>query len=413
MERRDRYAPMDVDDNSSFAGWNMPKSVVTKSAFAATPLTSSSLPTMHQAPQPQLTQQRNPHVPSRSATEGPGLRKRKQPMPDEPLPEASSKTVAKVHQQRPVESVNDSIVESKKGFMSWLWSSPSSKAASEPSNNNSRSTNQQQTQHAQFNGFSNHLLWPYIVMGYLRLAFTLFTMVLSVYLIIQFIRTVQHDLEMKAVEFSSEIIQQVHDCSKMYLANKCSPPEHRVPAMQQLCSDWELCMNRDPYEVGRLKVGAEAIAEVLNRLFEPLSMKTMVFGSVLFFGTLYLYFTAPTFQNLKTLPPHLQHLDPQNHANQQQQQHSSLSSNNGNGAGSFMATPHGMPQFGVPAGAAQMHHHYYGVGAIHGQHVVDRELRRNTERISAGRGGGGNVSGRGSTRLGGLSLEDNEEDEDY
>ncbi|KAI9347290.1 Di-sulfide bridge nucleocytoplasmic transport domain-containing protein [Obelidium mucronatum] len=231
---------------------------------------------------------------------------------------------------------------------------------------------------------SNHLLWPYILMGYLRLAFTLFTMCLSVYLIFQFIKTVQHDLEMKAVEYSQDIIQQVHDCSKMYLANKCSPPEHRVPAMQQMCSDWELCMNRDPHEIGRLKVGAEAIAEVLNRLFEPLSVKTMIFGSVLFFGTMYLYFTAPSFENLKTLPPQLQHhiqnhYSPQHHSSQTQF-HQLPTNSNAIGNGSFAANPSGIPQFGVAAGAAQMHHHYYGVSPIHGAHtqsqIVDRGLRQ-------------------------------------
>ncbi|KAI8618632.1 Brl1/Brr6 domain-containing protein, partial [Chytriomyces sp. MP71] len=74
----------------------------------------------------------------------------------------------------------------------------------------------------------------------------------------------------------SELIQQAYDCGKLYLANKCSPPEYRLPALQAVCSDWELCMTHDPHEIGRLKVGADAVAEVLNRLFEPLSLKTMV-----------------------------------------------------------------------------------------------------------------------------------------
>lgn len=47
-------------------------------------------------------------------------------------------------------------------------------------------------------------------------------------------------------------------------------------------------MQRDPKEVGRLKVGAETLAEILNKLIEPLSYKTMAFGTVLLFGTLFL-----------------------------------------------------------------------------------------------------------------------------
>ncbi|KAI9348313.1 Brl1/Brr6 domain-containing protein, partial [Zopfochytrium polystomum] len=80
---------------------------------------------------------------------------------------------------------------------------------------------------------------------YLRFGFTLFTMGLSVYIIVQFVWTVHHDLEMKAVEYSSEIARQVSECSKSYFENRCDPVAGRLPAMQALCSEWELCMSRD------------------------------------------------------------------------------------------------------------------------------------------------------------------------
>ncbi|KAI8618631.1 hypothetical protein BC830DRAFT_1209355 [Chytriomyces sp. MP71] len=109
-----------------------------------------------------------------------------------------------------------------------------------------------------------------------------------------------------------------------------------------------------------------------------------IFASVLFFGTLYLYFTAPSFQTLKTLPPHLSHLQHQTTsatpAPTSQSFVQGLHQIAGAGAGSIMGNPAGMPQFGVPAGAAQMHHHYYGlpaaVSGIHAAHVVDRGLRK-------------------------------------
>ena len=50
----------------------------------------------------------------------------------------------------------------------------------------------------------------------------------------------------------------------------------RIPAMEALCQEWEICMLRDPKEVGRLQVGAETLAEILNKLVDPLSYKTMV-----------------------------------------------------------------------------------------------------------------------------------------
>ncbi|KAJ3138512.1 hypothetical protein HK100_012533 [Physocladia obscura] len=73
----------------------------------------------------------------------------------------------------------------------------------------------------------------------------------------------------------------------------------------------------------------------------------------------------------------------------------------------------GMPQFGVAAGAAQMHHHYYGVNVpgIHSSHVaandfvVDRNLRRTA---ANGRGSGG--IGTGYTDVGNKMDEDDDDD---
>jgi len=49
-------------------------------------------------------------------------------------------------------------------------------------------------------------------------------------------------------ELSLEILQQILECSNQYQINHCDPKE-RVPAMQKICSEWELCMNRRPDDV--------------------------------------------------------------------------------------------------------------------------------------------------------------------
>lgn len=49
-----------------------------------------------------------------------------------------------------------------------------------------------------------------------------------------------------------------------------------APAMVSQCSNWETCMNRDPTTIGRARVSAELIAEVINGFVEPISWKTLV-----------------------------------------------------------------------------------------------------------------------------------------
>lgn len=54
--------------------------------------------------------------------------------------------------------------------------------------------------------------------------------------------------------------------------------------MAQQCANWETCMSRDPTIVGRAKVGAELIAEVVNSFVEPISWKTLVSHPILRFS---------------------------------------------------------------------------------------------------------------------------------
>lgn len=62
-------------------------------------------------------------------------------------------------------------------------------------------------------------------------------------------------------------------CTIQYKNNNCKEP---IPAMIQQCGNWETCMSRDPTIVGRARVGAELIAEVVNGFVEPISWKTLV-----------------------------------------------------------------------------------------------------------------------------------------
>lgn len=66
-------------------------------------------------------------------------------------------------------------------------------------------------------------------------------------------------------------------CALQYKNNLCA--SNPIPAMAQQCGSWETCMARDPTIVGRAKVGAELIAEVVNGFVEPISWKTLVRSS--------------------------------------------------------------------------------------------------------------------------------------
>ncbi|KAJ3030429.1 hypothetical protein HDV00_008881, partial [Rhizophlyctis rosea] len=137
-----------------------------------------------------------------------------------------------------------------------------------------------------------------MVSGYIQLFFTIFVIRVLVYIVVRFMLTVHHDLQMKGEEYSTEIIHQTPEYSKLYVTNRYDPATG-VQYMEQACKEWELRMesaSEGRWESlssnVRLKVGAETIAEILNKLVEPLSYKTMAVGTVLIFGTVLLSSTA-------------------------------------------------------------------------------------------------------------------------
>ncbi|KAI0706195.1 Di-sulfide bridge nucleocytoplasmic transport domain-containing protein [Cytidiella melzeri] len=117
---------------------------------------------------------------------------------------------------------------------------------------------------------------PYVLLGYLQFFFNLSLVLLFLYLLVQFILTVQRDVEHRISEYSMDIVQEIAQCAMHYRANLCV--ENPIPAMAHQCGLWETCMNRDPTKVGRARVGAELIAEVVNGFVEPISWKTLIFS---------------------------------------------------------------------------------------------------------------------------------------
>ncbi|KAI0791785.1 Di-sulfide bridge nucleocytoplasmic transport domain-containing protein [Abortiporus biennis] len=116
---------------------------------------------------------------------------------------------------------------------------------------------------------------PYILLGYLQFFFNLSLILVFLYLLVQFILTVQRDVEQRISEYSMDIVQEIAQCALHFKNNLCAT--NPIPAMAHQCGLWETCMNRDPTKVGRAKVGAELIAEVVNGFVEPISWKTLAF----------------------------------------------------------------------------------------------------------------------------------------
>lgn len=102
-----------------------------------------------------------------------------------------------------------------------------------------------------------------------------------VYILFAAFRIVRDDMDHRVAEAATEVLGQIAGCHKNYLQNRCAP-DFRVPAMELSCQEWERCMNQDPTKVGRAKVSARTIAEILNGFVNELHWKTLVRAYSLF-----------------------------------------------------------------------------------------------------------------------------------
>ena len=79
---------------------------------------------------------------------------------------------------------------------------------------------------------------------------------------------------------TQDVVQEIKACSVLHRNNFCEG--NIVPHMFQPCGEWETCMNRDPSKIGRARIGAQLLAEIVNAFVENISWKTFVSIVVIF-----------------------------------------------------------------------------------------------------------------------------------
>ncbi|KAI8382454.1 Di-sulfide bridge nucleocytoplasmic transport domain-containing protein [Blakeslea trispora] len=96
-----------------------------------------------------------------------------------------------------------------------------------------------------------------------------------IYIAFQIISFIRHDMKVKADSFESDLLADQLYCQYQYDINRCAP-HTRLPAVQNLCREWEQCMYRPMY-VSKSQILAETLASMLNAFVNTLSLKSLVY----------------------------------------------------------------------------------------------------------------------------------------
>ncbi|KEP54594.1 Di-sulfide bridge nucleocytoplasmic transport domain protein [Rhizoctonia solani 123E] len=133
---------------------------------------------------------------------------------------------------------------------------------------------------------------PHILLGYVRVILNVSLVLGFLYILAVIVVTVRRDIEDNISTYIGENAAEIQQCTSQYALNKCDKGAV-VPHMKQFCDDWKRCMQRDASVVGRARVAAETLAEVVNGFVEPISWKTLGFSvSTLAFLVLFINISA-------------------------------------------------------------------------------------------------------------------------
>ncbi|KAF8760919.1 ATPase GET3 [Rhizoctonia solani] len=144
---------------------------------------------------------------------------------------------------------------------------------------------------------------PHILLGYVRVIFNTSLILGFLYILVIIIVTVRRDIEDNISVYMGENAAQITQCTSQFTLNKCEKEDERVPHMKQFCDEWARCMKRDASIVGRTRIAAETLAEVVNGFVEPITWKTLGFSvSTLAFLVLFINVSASWMRPAP--PPH-------------------------------------------------------------------------------------------------------------
>ncbi|ANB15815.1 Brl1p [Sugiyamaella lignohabitans] len=133
---------------------------------------------------------------------------------------------------------------------------------------------------------NNHNL-PYVISTYLQLFFNISVLCVFLYLASSTVVSFWRDVDKKISLHSRTVLNDISRCTREYFENDCRPGL-RAPALEELCTRLEICMDQDPEAIHRLPLNAELFAEIINSFIEPFSFRSLFVSVFTILGVVYM-----------------------------------------------------------------------------------------------------------------------------
>ncbi|KAI9246493.1 Di-sulfide bridge nucleocytoplasmic transport domain-containing protein [Phascolomyces articulosus] len=150
--------------------------------------------------------------------------------------------------------------------------------------------------------YREHIL--FVASSFIRMGCDLAWFTMAIYVGIQFALALKRDVNLKLETFESDRLDEFLNCQMEYASNRCDPST-RVPAMDELCRQWQQCLYR-PMWIGTTRAVAETLADIINGFIDKISIRTMFFILTIIILTLWTRTYTPVVKTITSpsLSPH-------------------------------------------------------------------------------------------------------------
>ena len=156
------------------------------------------------------------------------------------------------------------------------WGTDGGKAVSQRSKGRRGQSTQRGAIGNLFSAIHDHPNVPVILSWWVQLGMNVFFMSVVMWFVWGGISMMRADISHAADAARSRLLAQMNECAHDYTKNRCAPKNERLPALNVMCNEWEVCMNQDPSSIMKMQVSAKNVAEIINEFVGVMSFKAWV-----------------------------------------------------------------------------------------------------------------------------------------
>ncbi|KAL3704328.1 hypothetical protein TMatcc_010019 [Talaromyces marneffei ATCC 18224] len=113
---------------------------------------------------------------------------------------------------------------------------------------------------------------PAVLSYWLQLVWNLILFSLVTWVVVSFVLTIKQDIDHAADAKRNDILTEISTCRELYAQNSCNMAS-RPPALNDVCNNWERCMDQDPTRVARATVSVQTISAIITGFVDAISFK--------------------------------------------------------------------------------------------------------------------------------------------